>query len=71
MKPIIAIQNLETEEVITREMTDEEFKEYEQERKAIEAKNKELAKIEAARHSAIEKLAALGLTEDEIKAIAG
>ena len=70
-KNTITIVNSETGKEVTREMTAEEIAEME----IIDAKNAEIyaeaeAK-EAARQSALSKLAALGLTEDEIKAIAG
>lgn len=70
-RPIIKIHNLETGEEIERQMTQEEYNQYLQE----EAKESELqAEAEAkaaARQSALEKLAALGLTEAEIQALAG
>lgn len=70
-----AILNGETGEVTYIEFTPQELEEYnaeqarlQAEREAIEAER--LTK-EAARQSALEKLAALGLTEDEIAALAG
>ena len=75
MKPLIAIHNVALDKIETREMTDDEFAIYEAERKTLEAKIKAEAKEQAARaadrHSALEKLAALGLTEAEIQALAG
>lgn len=70
-----AILNSETGEVTYIEFTPEELKEYEelQKRKAEEEANykaEQEAKA-AARQSALEKLAALGLTEAEIQALAG
>lgn len=71
VKNTITIVNSETGEQITREMTAEEIAEME----AIDAANAsiraEADAKEAARQSALEKLAALGLTADEITAIAG
>lgn len=71
MKPLITIHNCETQEIIEREMTDEEFFQYEIDQKdslGIQAK----IKIEkAAKASAQAKLAALGLTPDEVTAIIG
>ena len=75
MRPTIAIHNVETGKTDIREMNDEEFAQYEADKKASEARIKAEAKAqaekEAARQSAIEKLAALGLTEAEIQALAG
>lgn len=68
-KPIILVHNVATNEAIEREMTDEEFAIYEadQEKMKIEYEN-QLAK-ENARASALAKLAALGLTPEEIAAL--
>lgn len=75
MKPTIAIHNAETGEITTREMTDKEAKLYEAEKAAFLAETEAIlakqAEQEAARQSAREKLAALGLTEAEIQALAG
>ena len=67
-KPMIRIHNIETDEVIDREMNDDEFAAYEAEQAAqaaikAEADAKELAK------SAI--LDRIGLTADELKTILG
>jgi hypothetical protein len=67
-KPMIRIHNQSTDEIIDREMTDEEFAEWDQEQNA---KQSQLEAQNAAKASAIAKLAALGLTEDEAKAIFG
>lgn len=75
MRPTIAIHNVDTGKTEVREMNDEEFAQYEADRKASEAERKAREKEEAtrlaARISAMEKLAALGLSEAEIKALAG
>jgi glutamate synthase domain-containing protein 1 len=75
MKPIIAIHNAETNEIETREMTDKEFAAYEKELAESQARLQpiiaEAEARQAARQSALEKLAALGLTEAEIQALAG
>lgn len=65
-KPMIRIHDTEKDEIIDREMTDKEYKDY----LRIQAEDKE-REIEretkiANRKSALAKLAALGLTEDEI-----
>lgn len=65
-KPLIRIHNVETDEVIDREMTDAEFKAYQ----ADELKAQKAAeKAEAEKAAAIAKLAALGLTADDLKAL--
>ena len=65
----ITFLNLETGEQVTREMTPNEIAEME----IIDAKNAaiqaEAEAKQAARQSALEKLAALGLTEAEIQAL--
>jgi len=54
---------------VVREMTDEEHKSYlEVQKDAANAKKEQEAKA-ASRESALAKLAALGLTEDEIAAL--
>ncbi len=64
--PIIRIHNLETNEVIDREMTSEEFFQWETEKMAEEQKVAE----EAARLSAkLAIYAKLGLTEEEINTL--
>jgi len=62
--PIIRIHDSETNEVIDREMTDEEFAELKARKAALIAKEQEEAAKAAAR---IELLSKLGLTEDEAK----
>lgn len=63
-KPMITIHNVETDEIVTREMTNEEFKVYQiqqEEQAAIEAK--EADKI-AAKTALLERL---GISEEEAK----
>ena len=68
-KPTIRIHNLETNEIIDREMTDIEYEVYLAE-KVAEAEE-EAANAEKAAHKAAAeaKLAALGLTSDDLKAL--
>lgn len=70
--PIIRIHNVDTNEVIDREMTDAEFKIYlankEQEAKDSEIKKNALADKEAARQLVLDKL---GLTAGEVAALLG
>ena len=65
-KPMIRIHDLTTDEVIDREMTDVEYAE-------LQTQQADLAKeIEAqvlAKEAAEAKLAALGLTTDDLKAL--
>lgn len=74
-KPTKLIVNCETGEQTVIELTDEEIAQLEADRVAAEAERitrqaAEEAKA-AAKASALAKLAALGLTEDEAKAIVG
>lgn len=70
-KPIIKIVNISTGEEIEREMNAKELAQYEAHLAAEEAKREEQAAKEAARQSALDKLAALGLSVEEISAITG
>lgn len=68
-KPIIKIHNTETNEIIDREMTDDEFVQYEI---LLEQNKKRNAEIEAkaeAKETAQAKLAALGLTVEDLQAL--
>ena len=69
--PIIKIVNATTGEEIEREMNEEELAQYEADLKAQQALQEEQAAKEAARQSALDKLAALGLSPEEIAAITG
>lgn len=74
-KPTKLVVNCETGEQTTIELTDEEIAQLEADAIAWEARRAEQEALEAAKAetkaSALAKLAALGLTEDEAKAIAG
>ena len=63
-RPMVRIHDLETNEVIDREMNDEEFAQYETEKAARAAAAEAKAKAEADKAAL---LARLGLTEDEAK----
>ena len=63
---MIRIHNIETDEVIDREMTDDEFAQYEA-NAAAELERK--TSIESAKSAAEAKLKALGLTADDLKAL--
>lgn len=65
-KPIIRIHNTQTNEIIDREMTDEEFTNYQIEEEKRQSKQlDETAKAEAKAGL----LARLGLSEDEFKTL--
>ncbi len=68
-KPMIRIHDLETNEIVDREMTDLEFKKHQDSQAESKILNDEKAAKEAAKVSALAKLAALGLTPEEISAI--
>jgi hypothetical protein len=63
-KPIIRIHDIETDNVIDREMTDAEFSQYESDQKA-QAKRDAEQEAEVAAKAAL--LARLGITADEAK----
>lgn len=67
-RPMVRIHNLETEEIIDREMNDEEFAQYEIDQIA------EAAKSAAAAQKAADKaalLTQLGITEEQAKLLLG
>lgn len=72
-RPTIKIHNATTDEVVEREMNDEEFAQFELDQKNWQKKEELRAKVEAteqlAKSQAEEKLAALGLTIDDLKAL--
>jgi hypothetical protein len=63
-KPIIRIHNTETNEVIDREMTDAEFKQYEA-NQAAEITSQAEAEVKATAKAAL--LTQLGITEEQAK----
>ena len=69
MKPLIKIHNIETDEIIEREMNAEEFAQFTSDKAKTDADKETEAAKEAAKVSASEKLAALGLTTDDLKAL--
>ena len=68
-KPTIRIHNVETDEIIDREMTDAEFAKYEVEQEAETIKAAETEAQEEAKAAAQAKLAALGLTVEDLTAL--
>jgi len=67
-RPMVRIHDLETNEVIDREMNDAEFAQYEADQATNQAAAEAKAKAEADKAAL---LARLGLTEDELKTILG
>jgi len=67
-KPIIRIHNIETNEVIDREMTDEEFAQWQADKVAEAAKQAEAEAKEAARQAVLNRL---GITEEEARILLG
>jgi hypothetical protein len=68
-RPIIKIVNTATGEEIDREMTDDEFAAYQTEKAEQALKTQAESEAEAAKAAAQAKLAALGLTTDDLKAL--
>jgi AmiR/NasT family two-component response regulator len=66
--PMIRIHNAETNEIIDREMTDEEFSDY---KKATEARSAELAQNKAQATAKAALLERLGITADEAALLLG
>lgn len=68
-RPIKVIHNAETGEITERQYNDEEMAQWEADKAASEAKTQELAQAEAKKAAALAKLKALGLDEDDLKAL--
>jgi hypothetical protein len=68
-KPTIRIHNTELDEVIDREMTDEEFAKYQEAQAYFAAQKAEDAARLAAKEAAQAKLAELGLTVEDLQAL--
>ena len=60
-RPMIRIHNTEIDEIVDREMSDQEFEQYLADKKNFEDGLQEQNNKETARASALAKLAALGL----------
>jgi hypothetical protein len=67
-RPMIRIHNVETDEIIDREMTDDEFAIYEAEQISRAAAKAEAATKEAQRQALLDRL---GLTSDEARLLLG
>jgi hypothetical protein len=67
-KPIIRIHNVETDEIIDREMNDAEFAQYEADKAAASAAQAEAEAKKVERQAILDRL---GLTADEAKLLLG
>jgi len=67
-KPIVKIHNVETGEVIDREMNDVEFAQYEADQSAYLIEKAEAEAKETAKAAILDRI---GLTADELKIILG
>jgi hypothetical protein len=68
-KPIIRIHDLETDEIIDREMNDAEYEQHLKDVAKEEARKAEEEAKVTAKATAEAKLAALGLTTDDLRAL--
>jgi hypothetical protein len=68
-RPTITIHDSVTDKIVTREMNDLEFAAYEAEVVNAQAEAQAKAQAEADKAAAKLKLAALGLTTDDLKAL--
>jgi len=68
-KPMVRIHNVELDEIIDREMTDEEFVKYQEAQAYFAAEKADRASKLAAKEAAQAKLAALGLTVEDLQAL--
>ena len=68
-RPIVRIHDTSTDQVIDREMNDGEFAQYEAEQATLAAQATAQAEADAAKAAAQAKLATLGLTTDDLKAL--
>lgn len=67
-KPIVREHNIETNEVIDREMTDEEFAAYKEQMALYEAETQAKAEQAAAKQALLDKL---GITQEEAQLLLG
>ena len=68
-KPMIRIHNIETNEIVDREMNDAEFKQYELDQAQGLQRIAEAEAKAQAKEAAQAKLAALGLTVEDLQAL--
>jgi hypothetical protein len=68
-RPMVRIHNIETDEVIDREMNNEEFAKYQARQLEKDAEQAEAEAKAQVKATAEGKLAALGLTTDDLRAL--
>ena len=68
-RPTVRIHNIETDEIIDREMNDAEFANYQARQLEKETEQAEAEAKAQAKSAAEGKLAALGLTTDDLRAL--
>jgi hypothetical protein len=68
-RPEVLIHNIETNEIIVREMNDKELAQFEQDGLDYEQEKLALIEADAKKAAAEAKLAALGLDADDLKAL--
>jgi len=68
-KPLIRIHNAETDEVIDREMTDAEYAQFQIDEARREQMLADEAEAKSKREASFAKLATLGLTTEDLRAI--
>ena len=68
-KPTIKIHNVETGEIIERELSAEEIKQSIADEESSKKRQESIASDEAKKQAAQAKLEALGLTTDDLKAL--
>ena len=66
--PTIRVHNTETNEIIDREMTDDEFEKYQLKKAKVEAN---LAEVDAKVQAKAQLLEQLGITEEQAKLLLG
>ena len=68
-KPMVRFVDLDTDELVDREMTVAEFAQYEAREQILANEKADLAAKESAKEAAQAKLSALGLTTEDLKAL--
>ena len=68
-RPMIRVHNTETNEIVDREMNNLEFEQYQKDSIATEVRRAQEAQAAVKKLAAEAKLAALGLTTDDLKAL--
>lgn len=68
-RPMVRIHNTETNEIIDREMNDDEFSQYVKDFESHRILQEHIKETETAKAAAEAKLEALGLTADDLKAL--